>query len=418
MGFRAAPVGAGAGVVVPSVLLARQPIFDPALKVAAYELFFGSEGAAGRAAHTAMQATAEVLSSAILDVGLARLAGNLPAYIKFPAALLSSPPKLPLAPERIVIEVVDLATAGARLPEGLSWLRSEGYRVALADFDVRRDNPELLDYADIVKIDIQKHTPGELAQVIRELRGVHLQLVAEKVQTLAELAQCRSLGFDLLQGCFLEQPVIFRERSVPSSRMSVLKLILSLEESRVSAEQIEKCIACDLGLSYRLLRCINSSYYRTPRKVGSMREAVLLLGYEELRRIGTILLLTSLSEKPCYLATQALVRARMCESLCGRARCSGCDGHFLAGLLSLVDVFLGAPISECLRDLPLSEPVRQALLYRQGPIGSALRCVVSYERSEWEGARFEGLSAEEIAAAYLEAVEWADGAGLATACAG
>jgi EAL and modified HD-GYP domain-containing signal transduction protein len=393
----------------PRALIVRQPIFDAALKVVAYELLCQDQEASDRATVLdAIQATAQLVAEATLDIGFRRLVGDAPAFIRFPADLLATPLQLPLAPDRIVIEVVEGPVSVAHLLDGLMRMRSEGYQIALAEFDIRRDSVELLDYADIVKVDIQQYSPPVLEACVRELRRFRLQLVAEKVETAEELARCKQLGFDLLQGNFLHHPETFQSSRAPSSRRAAVELVQSLQECCVSAEQVERRIAQDLGLSYRLLRCVNSSYYRTPRAVGSMRHAILLLGYEELRRICSVILLTSMSDRPAYVTVQALTRARMCETLCTMAGLPGKEGYFMTGLLSLLNVLLGAPLGECSRDLPLSDSIHAALLEGRGSMGSALGCVLGYERGNWDQATFEGLATADIATAYAQAVNWAD----------
>lgn len=394
----------------PTVLIARQPIFDPTLNVIAYELLYRTEGEDRAVVQDAVQATAQVLAGATLDIGFKELVGDAPAFVNFPTELLESRMQLPLDPSKIVIEVLEGAVPNQTLLDGLMWFRKEGYRIALDDFDVRTERMELLDYADIVKVDVQQHSPQALIESVRILRKTRLQLVAEKIENSEELAHCKELGFDLFQGYFLQRPETFSERRAPTSRLAALELVLSLEETRISAEQVESCIARDVGLSYRLLRCINSSYYRTPREVSSIRQAILLLGYEELRRICSVILLTSLTDRPAYVAVQALTRARMCESLCQLAGMPRADSFFMTGLLSLADVFLGMQIEECLQQLPLSDSVRNALLLKSGPTGEALQCILNYERGIWEKVKFEHLTLSEIATTYAKAVGWADGA--------
>lgn len=408
---RTAAVGiapAAAELRPPPALVTRQPIFDASLEVAAYELLHGPEDGPAAGPGDATLATGQVLAGAILDIGLRRLAGDLPAFIRFPVDLLVKPLQLPLAPDRIIIGVSRGSACDGYLIEGLMRMRGEGYRIALDDFDPRRDGAEMLDYADIVKVDVQRHAPAQLAQVVRELRRGRVQLVAMNVATGEDLARCRELGFELFHGSFLERPETFSGRRAPSSRLAALELVHTLQDCSISAVQVETSIARDAGLSYRLLHCINSSYYRTPRAVGSLLQAILLLGYDEVRRICSVILLSSLDDRPAYVAVQALTRARMCENLCVKAGLAARGGYFMTGLLSLLDVILGAPLEECLRELPLADPVREALQEQRGSLGAALRCVIGHERGDWESARFEGIPPQQISTAYAQAVEWAE----------
>ncbi len=394
----------------PFARVARQPLFDASLDVKAYQLLCAEQDTQGPGELRPQQAAAQVITGAALDIGFRRLVGEVPAFLRFPADLLAAPAKLqlPLAPDRIVIEVPDASGANGRLLEGLMRLRSEGYRIALADFDPLRQGFETLDYTDIVKVNPRRYSPSQLASLVPALRRFRVQLVAEGLETAQELARCRELGFDLFQGNFLEHPQTFAGRAAPSSRLVALEVVHTLQDCSLPAGEIETSIVRDVGLSYRLLRCINSSYYRTPRVVSSMLHAILLLGYDEVRRICSVVLLASMSDRPPYVAIQALTRARMCENLCVAAGAGAKGGYFMAGLLSLVDVILGAPLEECLEELPLNDEVRAALCGRKGAVGAALNCVLAHERGEWDAARFAGLPGATISSAYSQAVEWAE----------
>lgn len=53
-----------------------------------------------------------------------------------------------------------------------------------------------------------------------------------------------------------------------------------------SASSIEKAIVVDPGFSSKLLRVVNSSYYALPRKITSIREALVFLGFKAVREIA------------------------------------------------------------------------------------------------------------------------------------
>jgi EAL and modified HD-GYP domain-containing signal transduction protein len=394
-------------------LVARQPIFDSGMVVVAYELLYRTEGASRALVDNPVRATAQVVVSATLDIGFTHLVGDRPAYINFPTELLTSAFQPPLGPERMVIEVLEGAAPTGDLLQSLRDLRRQGYRIALDDYDIRTESMLLLEHADIVKVDVREHSPAELAASVRALRQYPLRLVAEKVETREELEHCRALGFELFQGYFLQKPQLARAWRAPSGRLTILDLIVRLNDAGSSLEQIEKAICNDVGLSYRILRCINSSYFGVPREVSSIREAVLMLGLAELHKLCWVMLLAGLDGQPADLCIQSLQRARMCEALCEQAGLAGRESYFMTGMLSMLDVFLRLPMARALDMLPLQPAVRAALLGRQGDLGAALRCAESYERGAWEALLFRDLSASQMAAAYLKATEWADQTWLA-----
>jgi len=378
------------------------------LVVCGYELLYRAVGETSARFDDAVAATAEVIVGAALDVGMRHLSGTLPCFINFPRDLLVSPLPPPIEPCRVVIEVLEDVTPDAELLRSLAVLRRAGYRIALDDFQPQQGSDALLAQADIVKLDIQMYTPDRLAALAQSLRPARVMLIAEKMETRQELERCRALGFDGYQGYFLQRPETFSARRAPTDRLATLRLLLLLHDAEASVEDIEAAIARDRGICYRVLRCINSSYYRWPRAVESIRQAIIKLGFDELRAICSAVLLARFDDRPTYLGTQALVRARMCQTLCVSAGLEMGESYFLAGMLSLTDALLGVSLRDALLTLPLSELMRRALLEGEGPLGQALSCVQNYERGEWAQVRFQTLAQPVIAQAYREAVAWSE----------
>lgn len=393
-----------------TVQVARQPIFNPSCEVQAYELLYRAAGAQVAGFPDAARATAEVVACATLDIGLAQLVGEHAAFVNFPCSLLVEPLRFPMDPERIVIEVLEGAQPAGELLRGLARLRAARFRIALDDYDLRLHSHVLLDYADIIKIDIQQHTPDELEACVAALRSRKLQLVAEKVETADEFHRCKSLGFDFFQGYFLQRPELFATRRASSSRLAALQMIIALSDPQVCVSDLEAAISSDVGLTYRILRCINSSYYRRPREVESLRRAITLLGFEELRRLCALVMLADMDDRPAQVSVQALVRARMCESLSVMAGLDGSDSFFMAGLLSMLDVLLAQPMEEAVLSLPLGDALRAALVEHSGGLGEAIACVKHYERGNWAQACFRELPSAQVDKAYTQAVGWADAA--------
>ena len=70
--------------------------------------------------------------------------------------------------------------------------------------------------------------------------------------------------------------------TLPSMPSAGAKLLQLLENPEVSVEQIESVLHYDPGLTANLLKLANSAYFGIPSKVGSVRQALTLLGLKRL----------------------------------------------------------------------------------------------------------------------------------------
>jgi c-di-GMP phosphodiesterase len=391
------------------VFVARQPIYDAAMAVTAYELLYR---------HSPLSTTAEIIdptratlyvvTNAALEIGLDRLAGGLPVHINFPEELLASAPELPLRPELAVIEVLEHVPARPQVIEGIKKLRGRGHKIALDDYSPRTTDPKLLEFADIAKIEITQANLEQLPGLVKELKGRGLELIAEQVETVEQFEHCIALGFDGFQGNFLQHPQTFRAKRVPSSRLGTLRLVASLQSEDYSLDEVETLLSQNVSMSYHVLRCINSSYYNFPRKIDSIRQAIVILGTESLRQLCALICLQGFDDRPPSLYIHAMTRARMCEQLGRLAGASDCGPYFITGLFSLLGALVGMPTQKIVEELPLSSSVSRALVAGEGPLGEALQCTRAYERAAWNHVAYGSLPPHLIRAAYLDALFWAE----------
>jgi EAL and modified HD-GYP domain-containing signal transduction protein len=390
-------------------LVARQAIYNDAMAVTAYELLYRESASALKAMVTdARRATLRVISNAALEIGLDRLAGGLPVHINFPRELLIGDPMLPLQPSAVVIEVLEDVPGDREVLAGIALLRKRGHRIALDDYSVRETDRKLLDVADIVKLALSREDPEELPRTVRELKARGLQLIAEEVETVEQFERCIELGFDGFQGYFLQHPQTFQAQRVPSNKLGTLRLLTELSRDDVTVDEVERVVAQDMSMSYRVLRCINSSFYNLPRKVESIRQAIVILGLDPLRQLCSLVALQGFDDRPPSLLIVAMARARMCEQLGRLAGVQDTGPYFITGLFSMLNVLTGVPVAKLVEELPLAKPIETALINETGELGTALHCVRAYERGRWKEVSFNNLPHEVIRAAYVDAVFWAE----------
>jgi len=403
----AAPGGPAATVCV-----ARQPIFNARLEVIAYELLYRDAANTERAAFSSVDiATCRVVVASIAEIGLDTLCGRALVHLNLPRELIVDPVAVPLAPATTVLEVLETIQADEAVLAGIASLRAQGFRIALDDFSSANQDENLLGLADIVKVDVLLEPAGRLAETAATLLRRGVELIAEKVETLEQFERCRAMGFQGFQGYFVGRPETFFGRRVPSNRLTVLRVLATLQDPNVTPEALADLVSQDLPLLHRLLRFLNSGYHGLPQRILSARHAIVMLGLEHLRRLCAVVALAAFDDRPGYLLINALVRGRMCELLGPSAGIKSPGELFFAGVLSHLDALLGVSTEEAVGSLPLSAAVSSALLSHGGPIGAVLEAVTAFEQGRWSEVRLgESLTAR-LPTAYREAVSWAEDAG-------
>jgi putative nucleotidyltransferase with HDIG domain len=71
-------------------------------------------------------------------------------------------------------------------------------------------------------------------------------------------------------------------KSFPGMPGTAVKLLALIDDSAMRVSQIEEILRHDPGLTANVLRLANSAYFGIPSKVGSIRQAVILLGLKRL----------------------------------------------------------------------------------------------------------------------------------------
>lgn len=189
---------------------------------------------------------------------------------------------------------------------------------------------------------------------------------------------------------------------------STFELLRALNDPTSRIDDIERLALCDVAFSYRLLRVLNSAAFGLRQRVESVRQAIVMLGLDNLRRWTMVLSVSSQTAKPTELTRMAIIRAQMCENLGRALRLPNPRLHFTAGFFSVLDALLDCPIEEAIAEVPLVPEVADAVLHGSGVAGEVLRCVTAYERGDWPNARLRHLDDGQIASAWFHAVQQAD----------
>ncbi|PIE41626.1 MAG: EAL domain-containing protein [Gammaproteobacteria bacterium] len=391
-------------------LFARQPIYDVNLNVKGYELLF-------RPGDHEQEfdddiATSSVVLNAFSEVGLDKATEYSNAFINMPKSWLISPP--PFKPKSIVIEILETVDADSDVISAVKRLKQQGYTIALDDFEYDESKRELIELADIIKVDVLAVQGEHLEQLVAILKPYNKVLLAEKVEDYQVYEQCQSLGFTLFQGYFLCRPQVFEGTVLPANKLVLMRLLADLQKPDVSIKDLKKSIVNDPTLSVKLLKIINSAQYALHSKVDSVQQAITLLGLEKLKCWASVIALSKLAEKPSELLSLTLTRAKMLEHLANDTNARNPDMYFTIGLFSSVDAFFDQEKQSILDTLPLEQEVCDALLSYSGPAGKLLQAAINHEQGYWDKVDWPSLShlnvnEEMLENAYTEGLRWAIG---------
>jgi EAL and modified HD-GYP domain-containing signal transduction protein len=396
------------------VYVARQPVFNKKKKIFGYELLFRGGMANAFPDIDGDTATSKLLSNSFLSFGIEGITGGKKALINFTQELLIERLPTMFPPESVVVEVLEDVAPTSEVIAACQEISGGGYQLALDDFLYTPELEPLIALAGIIKIDFRSTAIEEIEGYVDKLSSYPVKFLAEKVESHEEFSQATEMGFEYFQGYFFSKPEVLKSKDISTSKISVLQIMTEANKEDFNLEQLEKLINRDVAVSYKLLRYMNSAYFKRLNEISSIGQAIVLLGEKGIRRFVSLIVMAKLvDKKPDELLRASIIRARLCELLGGGCDC-GLDPSelFTVGLFSLIDAILDDKMEALMQKLPLSPNIKGALVERNGHLADYLSLAASYEIGNWSGvsqaAARIGINENKIPEYYVDAVRWAD----------
>ncbi len=373
------PVGVTSGVTsgVTETRVGLQGIYTAQRQVFAYELLYRS----GRANHAQLsgrlehdRATAQVIGTTFAEFGVEDLAGGRRLFLNATRSFFTGELPLPFDSEGVVLELLETVEVDHLVMAGLHALKRRGFEIAVDDFDGELSRVPAVLHADYVKIDLEA-TAERLPQVIALVRRVNPKAVVlvERVETEEQFTTCQDLNVDLYQGYLLHRPDVVQRQTLSPEHLTCVQLLALLTDLETPVEQVLEHLSSDPGLSVRVLTTVSSAAYAPRGGVTSLRQAVVMLGRQELLGWITLLLLAHSGSVGVQeeTITWIFTRAEACRLLTPTQP----DAGFTVGLLSGAAEALGFDPGELTRGCRLQPQVRDALVLGAGPLGAAVDAV-------------------------------------------
>jgi EAL and modified HD-GYP domain-containing signal transduction protein len=313
----------------------------------------------------------------------------------------------------LMIEVPSFMASDPANIESLQSLHKAGTTLLIKGRPVKEVPREVLHCFSYSIVDLAEdrrinEAPGAVpANVERSIRYVQAG-----VRTLVEMEGSFNRGAAAVLGWPIDDAISESQAKgkPPTTDMQVIVELIQRVDAQEPIERLEASLKRDPSLAFKLMRYINSPAFGLRVEISSFRHAIMMLGYQRLKRWLALLLSTAgkdVNMKPVMFA--AVRRGLLMEEL---VRSSGDEEMrnemFICGVFSLLDRMFKQPFSELLKTIPVPERVYQALVDNTGPYQPYFNVVQAVENESLFDFRSSAealmLSVSEINRAVLTAL--------------
>ncbi|ENO00242.1 MULTISPECIES: HDOD domain-containing protein [Pseudoalteromonas] len=397
-----------------SVFVARQAIFNRKQNVVAYELLFRNSAENFFPDIEEGQATARLIMENQLNLGTRHITSGKTALINIGPDSLKHNLCDFLPCKDVVIELLETIEPTDDNYQLCRELFHKNYKLALDDFVYNEQWERFLKFIKLVKFDIAQTPLSDIAEIVEKLKQhKKIKILAEKIETQADYHQAHKMGFDYFQGYFFAKPTMHEQQDIDYNYAVVVAIYAQVMKPSPDIKQISTLFEADAALAYKLMRLINSGVFPIQSKISSIKQALVYLGHERLKKfVSLIVTAHTAGKKPAELMQVCVVRARFCELIAKQVSKSLAGEAFLTGLFSLLDAILDQPMSLLVEKLPFPDDIKAALLNEKNTLYYILNVVQAYETGSWwtleKAVILLNVKSDVLPGLYNQAVDWAD----------
>lgn len=272
----------------------------------------------------------------------------------------------------LMVEVPSFMASDPANVEALQALHKAGNTLLIKGRPVKEVPREVLHCFTYSIVDLSEDRRiNETAATAPTNMGRSIPHVQSGVRTLVEMEGSFNRGAAAVLGWPIDDAINESQSKgkAASADLQVIVELIQRVDAQEPIERLEATLKRDPSLAFKLMRYINSPAFGLRVEISSFRHAIMMLGYQRLKRWLALLLSTAGKDsnmKPVMFA--AVRRGLLMEEL---VRSSGDEEMrnemFICGVFSLLDRMFQQPFSELLKTIPVPERVYQALVDNTGP---------------------------------------------------
>ncbi len=387
-------------------------------KIIGYELVF--QGGKDSMYNNNEASAADTISD-FLVANSAKIVNDGLMFVTFtPSLLLRNTPKM-FGKDKVIIQIEDTVIIHPLAMPLIKKYCEAGYRFAINDFQFTPKYFSMLDHASYIRVNMTGYVENMQKQrtvqnIIEMAKGFGRKCMATEVNSKEVYEAAMRLGFDYLEGGYIANTMITKVDKVEYMQGNFFQLVIAVSKDEPDFAAVEEIISRDAGLTYALLRLVNSAYFALRTRTASIRQALITLGIGQLRHWVYMLSFDKdKSEGSEEILKISFLRAKLASELVKRA--SGCDissnDAYMMGMFSTLDYMVNAPLAELLEEIPVADEIKAALLDGSGMAGSLQKLVIAYEKADWKASKTYaeelGISSEGLAQIYVDCAEEVNG---------
>ena len=267
-------------------------------------------------------------------------------------------------PAHMTIEVPAFMACDEANTRALVALHSHGNGLLLKGTPLKALSAEVRSCFSHSLLDLADGPPthGGLPQILSGIR------TREHMEGAFERGATAVLGWPIDDEVTRSAPTGAQAGGAPIDLQAVVELMRQVDQAE-PVDKIERTLKRDPSLSFKILRYINSPAFGLSVVVSSFSHAVMLLGYQRLKRWLALMLATA-STQPSLRATMfaSVRRGLLMEELARDSSDAEMRNElFICGVFSLLDRLFDQPLPQLLRTIPVPQGVYETLAEGRGP---------------------------------------------------
>ena len=364
-------------------------------KIIGYELLFqgGSDDFYGESETAAADTISEFLMN-----NSHKIFRDKRIFITFtPSLLFRNLPKI-FERNKVIIQIEDNLIIHPLAMPIIQKYHAEGYQFAINDFQFSPKYFSVLEYADFIRIRIkpqmEERERHSMENIIRMTKGFGKKCIATGIDSQESYDSAIELGADYLEGNHIAKTLTTKASKVEYMQGNFFQLVVAVAKEEPDMAEIEQIVSRDAGLTYALLKLVNSAYFALRRRTASIRQALMTLGIAQLRQWVYMLSFhvdEDLRQEDGIeeLLKISFLRARFAEELAPRipgfplAKSEA----YMMEMFSTLELMVDASLEEILAEIPLREEIRDALLRQEGIAGKLHQLILAYEQADWKQSK-------------------------------